>query len=65
MAKRRNYTVDAPAGNLNLRAEPSLTARVMALLPTGSKVKIDPTAETPDGWKAVESGGYVMDEFLK
>lgn len=65
MAKRRNYTVDAPAGHLNLREEPSLTAKIMALLPTGSKIKIDPTAETPDEWRALESGGYVMARFLK
>ena len=65
MAKRRNYTVAAPAGNLNLREGPSVSAKVIALLPTGSKVRIDPNADTPDGWKAVEGGGYVMSEFLK
>ena len=65
MAARRSYTVAAPAGSLNLREKPSLAANVISQIPTGSKVKIDPKADTPDGWKAVDGGGYVMSEYLK
>ena len=65
MAKRANYIVNAPLGRLNVRENPSLNARILATLETGAKVKIDPKAETPVGWKAVESGGYVMEEFLE
>ena len=65
MAKRVNYTVAAPLGRLNVREEPSLHARVLSTLETGAKVRIDPKADAPEGWKAVENGGYVMAEFLE
>ena len=65
MAAKKTFTVEAPAGKLNVREGPSKDSMVIAQLPTGSKIKIDPSAEVPDGWKAVESGGYVMGEFLK
>ena len=65
MAAKKTYTVAAPAGNLNVREEPSSNAKIIALIPTGSKIKINPAAKVPDGWKAVESGGFVMGEYLK
>ena len=65
MAKRVNYIVDAPLGQLNVRENPNLEAKILSQLPHGDKVKIDPKAETPDGWFAVESGGYVMSKYLK
>lgn len=65
MAKRLNYIVAAPKGRLNVRENPSLEARILSQIPTGEKVRINPKAETPDGWKALEDGGYVMTDFLK
>lgn len=64
MAKRVNYIVAAPKGRLNVRESPSLDARILSTLETGAKVKIDPKADAPEGWKAVDGGGYVMEEFL-
>ena len=63
-AARKNYTVSYQYG-LNLREQPSKTSKVLAVLPFGQKVNIDPKAETPDGWFAVTTGGFVMAEFLK
>lgn len=65
MAKRVNYTVTAPLGRLNVREKPSINARILSALETGAKVRINPNADAPDGWKAIESGGFVMDEFLE
>lgn len=65
MAKRANYIVNAPLGRLNVRESPSLDARIISTLETGAKVKVNPNAETPDGWKAVEGGGFVMTEYLE
>ena len=65
MALRKIYVVNAPLGRLNVRESPSLCARVVSTLETGAKVRIDPKAETPEGWKAVEGGGFVMAEFLE
>ena len=65
MAKRVNYIVAAPLGLLNVRESPSLDARILSTLETGAKVKIDPSAETPEGWKAVDGGGFVMADFLE
>lgn len=64
MAKRVNYTVTAPLGRLNVREKPSMNARVLSTIETGAKVRINPNADTPDGWKAVENGGFVMADFL-
>lgn len=66
MAKRVNYIVNAPLGRLNVRETPSLNARILSALDTGAKVRVDPkAADVPEGWKAVEGGGYVMAEFLE
>ena len=65
MAKRANYIVNAPLGRLNVRESPSLDARILSTLETGAKVKINPSADTPEGWKAVVGGGYVMTDFLE
>ena len=65
MAKRVNYIVSAPKGRLNVRENPSLDARILSTLETGAKVRIDPNADVPEGWKAVESGGFVMEEYLE
>lgn len=65
MAKRANYIVNAPLGRLNVRESPILDARILSTLETGTKVRIDPKANVPDGWKALENGGYVMAEFLE
>lgn len=64
MAKRANYIVNAPLGRLNVRENPSLDAKILSTLETGAKVKINPSAETPEGWKAVEGGGFVMADYL-
>ena len=65
MAKRVNYIVRAPLGRLNVRENPSTNARILSTLETGAKVKINPNAEVPEGWKAVDGGGFVMDDFLE
>lgn len=64
MAKRANYIVNAPLGRLNVRESPSLDAQILSTLETGAKVKINPSADTPEGWKAVADGGFVMVEYL-
>lgn len=64
MAVRKNYTVTYEGG-LNLRAKPSKDSKVLAVLPFGKKVTVNPTIETPDEWFAVKDGGFVMREFLK
>ena len=63
-APRKNYTVSYEGG-LNLRQKPSKDAKILALLSPDTKVVIDPKAETPEGWYAVATGGYVMSEYLK
>lgn len=65
MAARKIYIVNAPLGRLNIRENPSLDARILSTIETGANVRIDPKANTPEGWKAVESGGFVMAEFLE
>ena len=64
MAKRVNYIVNAPLGRLNVREEPSVHAKILSTLETGAKVRIDPNADVPEGWKAVENGGFVMSDFI-
>ena len=64
MAKRANYIVNAPLGRLNVRERPSLDARILSTIETGARVKINPSAEVPDGWKAVDGGGFVMVDYL-
>lgn len=64
MAKRVNYIVNAPLGRLNIREKPSLNARILSTIETGAKLRIDPKSDAPDGWTAVEEGGFVMREFL-
>ena len=66
MATRKIYVVNAPLGRLNVREEPSLSARIVTTIETGENVRIDPKVKAPDGWKAVEAGGgFVMAEFLE
>lgn len=65
MAKRANYIVNAPLGRLNVRESPSLDAPILSTLETGAKVKVNPNADTPEGWKAVDGGGFVMTEYLE
>lgn len=65
MATRKTYVVNAPLGRLNVREEPDLSARIITTIETGEKVRVDPKAKAPDGWKAVEAGGFVMVDFLE
>ena len=65
MAKRANYIVNAPLGRLNVRESPSLNARILSTLETGTKVRIDPNADAPEEWKALKDGGFIMSEFLE
>ena len=51
-------------GTLNLRAEPSLTAKVLKQVPTGTWMTV---IETNDGWSKVKVNGlegYVMSKYL-
>ena len=64
MAGRKNYTVNSEPG-LNVRETPSRSASVLRVLKHGEKIAIDNAAETPEGWKALRDGGFVMSEYLK
>ncbi len=67
MAARKTFTVETstPQHKLNVRENPSLEARILRQLAYGEKVKIDPKADTPEGWKAVEGGGFIMSKYIK
>ena len=64
MAVRKKYTVNSVPG-LNVREKPSRSARILCVLKDGEMVLADNAAETIDGWKALQGGGYVMTEYLK
>jgi len=64
MAKTQTLTVDY-AGGVCLREEPNTKAKALRIMPYGEKVKPDSKAEAPEGWVAVEGGGYTMREYLK
>ena len=64
MVARKIYAVDSKPG-LNVRESPSLQARVLRVLRDGEKVTVNNNAAAPDGWKAVQGGGFVMTKFLK
>ena len=64
MAARKNYTVDSKPG-LNVRESPSLQARVLRVLYDGEKIVVNNAAKAPEGWKALQTGGFVMAKFLK
>lgn len=64
MAARKNYTVNSKPG-LNVRESPSLQARVLRVLYDGEKVVVNNSAAAPEGWKALQAGGFVMAEYLK
>lgn len=64
MAPRKNYTVAAKTG-LNVRKAPSKSAPVLRVLTPGTKVTVINAAETPEGWKVLRDGGFVMSEYLK
>lgn len=65
MAARKNYTVSVPTSGLNVREEPDKAARVLRVIPNGERVAIDPEADTPLDWRALQGGGYVMAEYLE
>lgn len=60
-----SYTVNSPSGVLNVRQNPTVSAKILARLHNGEKVKIDTSAEVPEGWKAVIGGGYVLSMYLE
>lgn len=65
MAKQKTtYTVAVERG-LNLRAEPSKDAPVLAILENGAKIKVDTERGSVNGWLPVLGGGYVMAKYLK
>ena len=64
MAGRKNYTVVSKPG-LNVRAEPSRSAQVLKILGDGERIVVDNAAVTPQGWKALRDGGFVMSEYLR
>lgn len=65
MAKKRDKTrkVSYKPG-LNLRAGPSKEDEILRVLKYGETVTPDHDREAPEGWMAVDGGGYVMTEFL-
>ena len=51
-------------GTLNMRAEPSTTAKVLAQIPNGTQLEVQITTET---WSEVTyngNKGYVMNKYL-
>ena len=64
-AKKAAATATVKALCLNLREQPSKDAPVLARLPRGLRITIDPAREAPEGWAAVDGVGYVMAEFLR
>ena len=61
---RKNYVV-LPERGLNLRELPTKLSPIIKVFKHGEKVVVDNNTDAPDGWKAVEGGGFVMAEFLK
>ena len=67
MAKAREcktFTVDSPPG-LNVRRFPLKDAQILRVLRDGEKVAVENGADTPDGWKALQGGGYVVEKYLR
>ena len=64
MAARKHYAVNSKPG-LNVRQYPSKNAPIQRVLSDGEKVVVDNKTTAPDGWKALEGGGFVMDQYLK
>lgn len=58
------YTVTTDSW-LNVRMKPSLKSRVIRELQDGDEVTVDNSVETPEGWKALRGGGFVMAEYLR
>ena len=50
---------------LKLRSEPRKDGVVLAVLPKGLRITVDPDREAPAGWVSVSDVGYVRAEFLK
>ena len=63
-AGRKVFTVDY-AGGVCVREKPSTEAKILRVLAFGEKVKPATKAEAPDGWLAVDGGGYTMTKFLR
>ena len=63
MATKKTFTVNTHY--LNLREEPSKRVKVLKILQAGETIEVDTGIETPEGWVAVNGGGFVMKEFLK
>ena len=61
---RKKFTVDY-AGGVCLREQPSTDAKIIKVLAYGEKVKPATKAEAPDGWLAVDGGGYTMKQYLR
>ena len=61
---RKTFSVQTEVAGLNLRSQPSMTAQVIRVIPNGEKVKIDTAKPAPDGWVAIEGGGFVMSAYL-
>lgn len=64
MAAKKTFTVDW-AGGVCVREKASKESKILAILPYGEKVTIDPKAESPSGWTAVAGGGFTMTRYLK
>ena len=64
MAGRKKYAVNSASG-LNVREKPSRSARILYILKDGETVMVKNTAETPEGWKELQTGGFVMAQYLK
>lgn len=63
-AARKAFTVDY-AGGVCLREQPSTDAKIIKVLAYGEKVKPATKAEAPDGWLAVDGGGYTKKAYLR
>lgn len=63
MAGKKSFTVNY-AGGVCVREAASKGSKVLAVLPYGTKVTIDPKVEAPSGWVALADGGFTMKENL-
>lgn len=64
MAARKTFTVDW-VGGVCVREKASKESKVLAVLPYGETVTVDPKTEAPAGWIAVAGGGFTMKLYLK
>lgn len=61
------FTVETGRGytGVNVREKPDTKSMVLYTAVNGSMVKPDKTKKPPDGWVAIQGGGYIQKDFLR